>query len=40
MTPIFDNQGKIADVTLDYTETMEQQMMRYSTDYSVDMSKV
>ena len=40
MTPIFDEQGKITDVTLDYTETMEQQMMRYSTDYSVDMSKV
>ena len=40
MTPIFDEQDKITDVTLDYTETMEQQMMRYSTDYSVDMSKV
>ena len=35
MTPIFDEQGKIIDVTLDYTETMEQQMIRYSTDYSI-----
>jgi dipeptidyl-peptidase-3 len=35
MTPVFDGQGEITDVTLDFTETMEEQMMRYSTDYSV-----
>ena len=35
MTPVFDAQGQITDVTLDFTETMEQQMLRYSTDYSI-----
>ena len=35
MTPVFDAQGEITDVTLDFTETMEEQMMRYSTYYSV-----
>ena len=35
MTPVFDAQGEITDITLDFTETMEEQMMRYSTYYSV-----
>lgn len=36
MTPIFNDNGEIADVTLDFSETMEEQMLRYSRDYSVE----
>lgn len=36
MTPVFDSEGNIEDVTLDYTETLAQQMLRYSEDYSVE----
>lgn len=34
-TPHFDADGKIADVTLDYTEGYIEQHLRYSRDYSV-----
>lgn len=34
MTPVFDNEGKITDVTLDFSESMTDQMLRYSRDYS------
>ena len=34
MTPIYDADNNIADVTLDYTESLTTQMMRYSKDYS------
>lgn len=37
MTPLFDQNGKVVDVVLDYTETLEEQMMRYSRDYSVEV---
>lgn len=33
-TPIFDADGNITDVTIDYTETYIPQMLRYSRDYS------
>lgn len=36
MTPVVDDNGVITDVLLDYSETMEQQMLRYSRDYSVE----
>ncbi len=35
MTPVFGCDGKVLDVTLDYSETMAEQMLRYSADYSV-----
>jgi dipeptidyl-peptidase-3 len=35
MTPVFNDAGEIEDVTLDYTETLTQQMMRYGRDYSL-----
>ncbi len=34
MTPVYDTDNNIADVTLDYTESLTTQMMRYSKDYS------
>lgn len=34
MTPVYDADNNIADVTLDYTESLTTQMMRYSKDYS------
>lgn len=34
MTPVFDKEGKISDVTLDYAESMADQMLRYSSQYS------
>lgn len=34
MTPVFDNKGNITDVTLDFSETMIEQMLRYSNEYS------
>lgn len=34
MTPIYDADNNITDVTLDYTESLTTQMMRYSKDYS------
>lgn len=34
MTPVYDANNNIADVTLDYTESLTTQMMRYSKDYS------
>ncbi|MGN1247260.1 MAG: dihydrofolate reductase [Paludibacteraceae bacterium] len=33
-TPVFDDEGNITDVTLDYTEGYVEQHMRYSRDYS------
>lgn len=33
MNPVRDNEGRITDIQLDYTETYCHQMMRYSTDY-------
>lgn len=33
-TPVFDADGNISDVTIDYTETYIPQMLRYSRDYS------
>ncbi len=33
-TPVFDADGNITDVTIDYTETYIPQMLRYSRDYS------
>lgn len=33
-TPVFDEDGNITDVTVDYTETYIPQMLRYSRDYS------
>ena len=33
-TPVFDADGNITDVTIDYTETYVPQMLRYSRDYS------
>lgn len=32
-TVVCDNEGNIVDVTLDYTEEYDKQMLRYSTDY-------
>ena len=37
MIPVFDTSGEITDVQLDFSETLEQQMMRYSRDYSVEI---
>lgn len=37
MIPVFDASGEITDVQLDFSETLEQQMMRYSRDYSVEI---
>ena len=34
MTPIFSRNGNITDVILDYSETMTEQMLRYSREYS------
>ena len=33
-TPVFDADGNITDVTIDYSETYIPQMLRYSCDYS------
>jgi len=35
MKPVYDNNGNITDVVLDYSETLEEQMMRYSRDYAM-----
>lgn len=37
MTPVFDAFGEITDVRLDFSETLEEQMLRYSRDYSVEI---
>ena len=37
MTPVFDASGEITDVRLDFSETLEEQMLRYSRDYSVEI---
>ena len=34
-TPVFDNDGKLTDVTISYTEDYPMQMLRYSRDYSM-----
>lgn len=34
MTPIVDANGEITDIQLDFSETLPQQMLRYSTDYA------
>lgn len=36
MIPVVNGDGEIVDVTLDFSETMEEQMLRYSRDYSVE----
>lgn len=36
MTPVTDADGNITDISLDYSESLAQQMLRYSTDYSVE----
>ena len=36
MTPLLDSEGNIKDVTLDYSETLAHQMLRYSKEYSVE----
>ena len=33
MTPVRNEQGEITDITLDYSESYAQQMLRYSKDY-------
>lgn len=33
MKPVYDDQGSIADIQLDYTESYTNQMLRYSRDY-------
>ena len=33
-TPVFDADGNVTDVTIDYTEEYIPQMLRYSRDYS------
>ena len=33
MTPVFDKNGKITDVEVDYTEAYDAQMLRYSKQY-------
>ena len=35
MTPVFDKDGKVTDVKVDYTEAYDAQMLRYSKQYSV-----
>lgn len=37
MTPVYSKDGEITDVTLDFSETLEEQMLRYSRDYSVEI---
>ena len=37
MTPVFDASSEITDVRLDFSETLEEQMLRYSRDYSVEI---
>ena len=36
MIPIYDEQGEMTDVTLDYSEEYTHQMLRYSREYGVD----
>ncbi|MBQ0073893.1 MAG: dihydrofolate reductase [Prevotella sp.] len=38
MTPVFSSDGEITDVTLDFSETLAEQMLRYSREYSVLLS--
>ena len=33
LTPVYDKVGKICDITVDYTETYTEQMLRYSREY-------
>ena len=33
-TPVTDPEGRITDITIDYTEDYPSQMLRYSRDYS------
>ena len=35
MIPVTDREGQITDVRIDYTESYEHQMLRYSRDYSL-----
>ena len=35
MAPVHDAEGRITDISLDYTEDYTHQMLRYSKDYSV-----
>ena len=35
MTPIVDEKGNITDIELDYTESYEHQMLRYSQEYGI-----
>ena len=35
MTPVMDKDGNVEDVLLDFSESLAEQMMRYSRDYSL-----
>ena len=35
MKPVFDTDGNIVDVNLDYTESYSHQMLRYSREYGL-----
>lgn len=35
MSPVVDNKGNITDIKLDYTESYEHQMLRYSKEYGI-----
>ena len=35
LVPIYDNQHQIKDIRVDYSETYDNQMLRYSKEYSI-----
>jgi dipeptidyl-peptidase-3 len=35
MTPVRNERGEVVDIAVDYTEGYEEQMLRYSRDYSL-----
>ena len=36
LVPVYDNQGEICDISIDYSESFTNQMLRYSREYSVE----
>ena len=40
MKPVFDDKGEITDVTLDFSETLTEQMLRYSKYYSLELLNI
>ena len=36
LTPVLDATGEVVDIAVDYSETYEEQMLRYSRDYSAE----